>query len=78
MVRWYRRGENSANGRCFDIGNATRNALEGWLREGITWQGNYDPSTAGNGSIIRLAPTAIFRRRLAVGKLVGKASRKAA
>lgn len=62
LVRWYRDGENSVNGRCFDIGNATRNALEGWLREGITWQGNYDPSTAGNGSIIRLAPTAIYRR----------------
>ncbi|ABY98655.1 TPA: ADP-ribosylarginine hydrolase Tri1 [Pseudomonas putida] len=62
LVRWYRHGENSVNGRCFDIGNATRNALEGWLREGIGWQGNYDPSTAGNGSIIRLAPTAIFRR----------------
>lgn len=62
LVRWYRKGENSANARCFDIGNATRNALEGWLREGITWQGNYDPSSAGNGSIIRLAPTAIYRR----------------
>lgn len=62
LVRWYRRGENSANGRCFDIGNATRNALEGWETQGLTWQGNYAPSTAGNGSIIRLAPTAIFRR----------------
>lgn len=64
LVRWYRHGENSANGRCFDIGNATRNALEGWEREGVRWSGNREPSTAGNGSLIRLAPTAIFRRHL--------------
>lgn len=25
--RWYRHGENSCNGRCFDIGNGTREAL---------------------------------------------------
>ncbi|NWC93013.1 MULTISPECIES: ADP-ribosylarginine hydrolase Tri1 [unclassified Pseudomonas] len=62
LVRWYRNGENSANGVCFDIGNATRAALEGWESQGLAWPGNYDPSTAGNGSIIRLAPTAIFRR----------------
>ncbi|ANI34418.1 ADP-ribosyl-(dinitrogen reductase) hydrolase [Pseudomonas putida TRO1] len=29
MVRWYRQGENRVNGRCFDIGNVTRAALEG-------------------------------------------------
>ncbi|WP_025391006.1 ADP-ribosylarginine hydrolase Tri1 [Pseudomonas syringae] len=62
LCRWYQQGENSANGVCFDIGNATRNALEGWLKEGLSWNGNWEPSTAGNGSIIRLAPTAIFRR----------------
>ncbi|RMO94393.1 ADP-ribosylglycohydrolase protein [Pseudomonas amygdali pv. morsprunorum] len=62
LCRWYKKGENSANGVCFDIGNATRNALEGWLKEGLSWNGNWEPNTAGNGSIIRLAPTAIFRR----------------
>ncbi|MGX1180096.1 ADP-ribosylglycohydrolase [Pseudomonas sp. IAP-CY TE4608] len=30
MVRWYRQGENRVNGRCFDIGNVTHAALEGW------------------------------------------------
>ncbi|AEJ13385.1 ADP-ribosyl-(dinitrogen reductase) hydrolase [Pseudomonas putida S16] len=62
MVRWYRQGENSANGRCFDIGNVTRRALEGWEAQGLAWMGNLEASTAGNGSLIRLAPTAIFRR----------------
>ncbi|HDS1682347.1 TPA: ADP-ribosylglycohydrolase family protein [Pseudomonas putida] len=62
MVRWYRQGENSANGRCFDIGNVTRCALEGWEAQRLGWRGNREASTAGNGSLIRLAPTAIFRR----------------
>ena len=62
MVRWYRQGENSVNGRCFDIGNVTRRALEGWEAQGLGWKGNLEASTAGNGSLIRLAPTAIFRR----------------
>lgn len=62
MVRWYRQGENSVNGRCFDIGNVTRRALEGWEAQGLGWMGNLEASTAGNGSLIRLAPTAIFRR----------------
>ncbi|WDY60281.1 ADP-ribosylarginine hydrolase Tri1 [Pseudomonas sp. PSKL.D1] len=62
LVRWYRRGENSVNGRCFDIGNVTRNALEAWETHGLGWLGNREASTAGNGSLIRLAPTAIFRR----------------
>ncbi|KPB66587.1 ADP-ribosylglycohydrolase family protein [Pseudomonas amygdali pv. myricae] len=62
LCRWYKNGENSHNGKCFDIGNATRAALEGHLASKDGWYGNDDPSTAGNGSIIRLAPTAIFRR----------------
>ncbi len=62
LCRWYKQGENSHNGKCFDIGNATRAALEGHLASKDGWYGNDDPSTAGNGSIIRLAPTAIFRR----------------
>jgi ADP-ribosyl-[dinitrogen reductase] hydrolase len=27
FVRWWRRGENSVNGQCFDIGHTTRSAL---------------------------------------------------
>ncbi len=61
LTRWYRDGENSMNGRCFDIGGATRTALEAWLRDG-RFIGNTAPDTAGNGSLIRLAPVAIHNR----------------
>jgi ADP-ribosyl-[dinitrogen reductase] hydrolase len=64
LCRWYKKGENSVNGVCFDIGNATRKALEGWSRLRLDWIGNTEPNTAGNESIIRLAPTAIFRRHM--------------
>lgn len=62
LCRWYKNGENSTTGACFDIGLTTRKALEGWMKDGIRWIGNFEINTAGNGSIIRLAPTAIFRR----------------
>lgn len=62
LVNWYRHGVNSANGICFDIGNATRHALEQYLLQGADWFGNTDPQSAGNAAIIRLAPAAIFQR----------------
>ena len=55
-VRWYRDGHLSSTGRCFDIGNATRTALERFERTGDPYSGSTDPRTAGNGSIMRLAP----------------------
>ena len=61
LSRWYLHGENSMNGRCFDIGGATRTAIEGWLRDG-RFIGNTAPDTAGNGSLIRLAPITIQNR----------------
>lgn len=63
LVKWYREGYNSVNGVCFDIGNATRYALEQYEIKGPDWFGNTDPETAGNASIIRLAPVAIYFRR---------------
>ncbi|HBV39689.1 MAG TPA: ADP-ribosylglycohydrolase [Erwinia sp.] len=62
MVNWYRYGVNSVTGVCFDIGSATRYALEQHLLHGLAWFGNTDPGTAGNAAIIRLAPSAIFQR----------------
>ena len=59
FVRWWRTGENSHNGRCFDIGNATREALQRFLRTGNPVSGSTDAMTAGNGSIMRLAPVAL-------------------
>lgn len=59
FCRWWRNGENSHNGRCFDIGIATRNALLKFERDGIAEAGSDDPDAAGNGSLMRLAPIAI-------------------
>ncbi len=56
--RWYRHGENSINGRCFDIGNGTRSALERWRRAGDLEAGS--PEGLGNGALMRLAPVPIF------------------
>lgn len=63
LVRWYKQGENSSNGICFDIGNTTRFALEQYLQHGPMWMGNTEKNTAGNAALIREAPVAIFRRK---------------
>lgn len=61
LSRWYAKGENSVTGHCFDIGNTTRTALEGWMREG-NFIGNGDETSNGNGALIRQAPLSIFQR----------------
>jgi ADP-ribosyl-[dinitrogen reductase] hydrolase len=58
-VRWWREGYLSSNGTCFDIGNATRDALASFLKTGNPLSGSADPRTAGNGSLMRLAPVAM-------------------
>jgi ADP-ribosyl-[dinitrogen reductase] hydrolase len=60
FVRWYRHGEYSCTGRCFDIGSATRVALVDYELTGEPYAGSTDPYTAGNGSLMRLAPVALF------------------
>src|SRR5258707_14198403 len=52
---WYEQGHLSSNGRCFDIGNTVRNALETYRRTGNPFSGSESPHTAGNGSLMRLA-----------------------
>ena len=59
FVRWWQHGENSVTGRCFDIGNATRAALARYLHTGDPAAGATEPRTAGNGSLMRVAPIAI-------------------
>jgi ADP-ribosyl-[dinitrogen reductase] hydrolase len=56
--RWYRLGENSATGRCFDIGTTTRSNIERFLKEGQT-QAPDVHYQSGNGGIMRLSPVAI-------------------
>jgi ADP-ribosylglycohydrolase len=55
-VRWYREGHLSSNGRCFDIGNTIRSALHRFEQTKDPFSGSTDPQSAGNGSIMRLAP----------------------
>jgi ADP-ribosyl-[dinitrogen reductase] hydrolase len=59
-VRWYRHGNMSSTGRCFDIGNTTRAALERFERSGDPIAGLTDPAASGNGSIMRLAPVPMY------------------
>lgn len=59
-VRWRREGHLSSNGRCFDIGNTTHDALIQFARTGEPYSGSTDKYSAGNGSIMRLAPVPLF------------------
>ena len=58
-VRWWRDGHWSSTGRCFDIGTTTRRALARFETDGEPYAGSTDPRSAGNGSLMRLAPVAI-------------------
>ncbi len=59
-LRWYREGYLSSTGQCFDIGNTVRDALLRFERTGDPYCGSSDPMSAGNGSIMRLAPVPLF------------------
>ena len=58
--RWYKEGYLSSIGRCFDIGNTTQIALEEFHITGDPMSGRIDPYSAGNGSIMRLAPVVML------------------
>lgn len=58
--RWYQDGYLSSIGKCFDIGNTTRYALEEFHITGNPFSGRSDPFSAGNGSIMRLAPVVML------------------
>jgi ADP-ribosyl-[dinitrogen reductase] hydrolase len=58
-VAWYRSGYLSSTGKLFDIGGATRAALERFERTGESFPGDAQPDAAGNGALMRLAPVAL-------------------
>lgn len=60
FVLWWRQGYMSVLGYCFDIGNATKAALQRFEKTGVYFAGNPDPEVAGNGSLMRLAPIPIL------------------
>lgn len=58
-VRWWRHGHLSATGECFDIGMTTSQALARYEPTGEPYAGSTDPHSAGNGSLMRLAPVVL-------------------
>lgn len=66
FVNWYRNGAFSHTGTCFDIGNATREALDRLdlgHRGPSPFQGSTDQYAAGNGGIMRLSPAVVANSR---------------
>jgi ADP-ribosylglycohydrolase len=55
-VRWWREGYWSSTGHCFDIGTTTRQALARFEQDGNPLAGSVAVDSAGNGSLMRLAP----------------------
>jgi ADP-ribosyl-[dinitrogen reductase] hydrolase len=59
-LNWWKWGYLSSTGTCFDIGMTVRSALEHFEISGEPFSGSLDPKSAGNGSLMRLAPVALF------------------
>ena len=59
-IRWWRDGYMSSNGTCFDIGNTVSQALRRYQKTGNPFAGSTDAGSAGNGSLMRLAPVPLF------------------
>jgi ADP-ribosyl-[dinitrogen reductase] hydrolase len=58
--RWQEEGYLSSNGICFDIGSTVAAALRQYRQTGDPIAGSTSPHSAGNGSIMRLAPIPMF------------------
>lgn len=74
---WWRKGTYSCTGHCFDIGGTTAQALARWERTGADHCGATDAHSAGNGSLMRLAPVAVryWRDRPALEDAAARQSR---
>ena len=59
-LAWRHSGYMSSNGECFDIGNTTSAALDVYEATGEPYVGLSHSRSAGNGSIMRLAPIPMY------------------
>lgn len=59
-LNWWHWGYLSSTGDCFDIGMTVRAALRTFEATGNPFAGSEDPSSAGNGALMRLAPVVLF------------------
>ncbi len=57
---WRDKGYMSSNGRCFDIGVTVSEAISQYLATGNPYSGSTNPFSAGNGSLMRLAPVVMY------------------
>ena len=78
FLLWYRGGEYSPTGRCFDIGNTVRDALLRFEKSANPLAGSTDELAAGNGSLMRLSPIAIFGLGTSVIEMRGLAREQSA
>lgn len=58
--RWGSEGYNSTRDRAFGVGKTVAKAMARFLKTKEPLSGSTDPRTAGNGSIMRLAPVVLF------------------
>jgi ADP-ribosyl-[dinitrogen reductase] hydrolase len=76
-VAWWKQGNYSVNGRCFDIGITTSRSLGRFGQTGdARSSGVAEESASGNGSIMRLAPVPIRYREMFPDR-IGELSRLA-
>ncbi|EFQ63370.1 ADP-ribosylglycohydrolase family protein [Pseudomonas sp. FP597] len=59
-LNWWKWGYLSSTGDCFDIGLTVRQALATFEATGDPFAGSTHPYSAGNGSMMRLAPVVLF------------------
>jgi len=62
-LRWYREGHLSSTGECFDVGRIVDYSILRFESTREPYCGPAEPDTAGNGSIMRLAPVPLFYAR---------------
>ena len=75
-LHWMEEGYLSSNGGCFDIGMTVADALRRYRNTGDPWAGSTDRYSAGNGSLMRLAPVPLFfARDPAAVRMSGESSR---
>ena len=58
--RWGNEGYNSTRTRAFGVGKTVAKAMSKYKKTGDPYAGSDDSKTAGNGSIMRLAPIILF------------------
>lgn len=70
FVRWMTSGYMTPHGELFDIGNATREALERYRTEAVwaKFAGLTREQSNGNGSLMRILPMAFYTRGMEVGE----------